>query len=151
MGQRDVWDRDRARARRQMRPGALVAGFLVAAALLAGCGSSDSGSADKNTTTTSTTAKVTTTTAASTSSGPNTTMSTAPTTAGGATTTAPSNGLHPGDPCSLEEGSADCIDPEGDGTGVYLIGGADCIATLPDPALCADLDGDGHAGYPDAG
>ena len=29
--------------------------------------------------------------------------------------------------------------------------GADCIANSPDPALCADLDGDGHAGYPDAG
>ena len=34
---------------------------------------------------------------------------------------------------------------------VYLIGGGDCIAAVPDPAICADLDGDGYAGYPDAG
>jgi hypothetical protein len=34
---------------------------------------------------------------------------------------------------------------------VYLIGGGDCMATSPDPGLCADLDGDGIAGYPDSG
>src|SRR4051794_24130722 len=117
---------------------AALGALALAGVLLVGCGSSDSGSADKTTTTAKPAA--TTTTAASTTSGPNTTMATAPsTTAGGATTTtAPSNGLKPGDECSLEEGSADCIDPEGDGTGVYLIGGADCIASSPDPALCAD-------------
>jgi hypothetical protein len=61
-----------------------------------------------------------------------------------------SDGLSPGDPCSLEEGSPDCIDPDGDGEGVYLLGGADCVASAPDVALCADLDGDGYAGYPDS-
>ncbi|HMJ74755.1 MAG TPA: hypothetical protein VK507_02225 [Iamia sp.] len=61
-----------------------------------------------------------------------------------------SNGLEPGDPCSLEEGSPDCIDPDGDGEGVYLLGGADCVASAPDVSLCADLDGDGYAGYPDS-
>ncbi|HEX7131978.1 MAG TPA: hypothetical protein VF228_05350, partial [Iamia sp.] len=61
-----------------------------------------------------------------------------------------SNGLSPGDPCSLEEGSPDCIDPDGDGEGVYLLGGADCVASAPDVSLCEDLDGDGYAGYPDS-
>jgi hypothetical protein len=61
-----------------------------------------------------------------------------------------SGGLSPGDPCSLEEGSPDCIDPDGDGEGVYLLGGADCVASAPDVASCEDLDGDGYAGYPDS-
>ncbi|HEY8058188.1 MAG TPA: hypothetical protein VID94_05530 [Acidimicrobiales bacterium] len=59
--------------------------------------------------------------------------------------------LEPGDPCSPEEGLADCIDPDGDGNYVYLIGGGDCVSVRPDPSTCADLDGDGIAGYPDAG
>jgi hypothetical protein len=33
---------------------------------------------------------------------------------------------------------------------VYLIDGGDCISVRPDPATCADLDGDGIAGYPDS-
>ena len=46
----------------------------------------------------------------------------------------------------------DCIDPDGDGQYVYLIGGADCIDNNPgNPAICEDLDGDGQAGYPDGG
>jgi hypothetical protein len=60
------------------------------------------------------------------------------------------NGLSPGDPCSLEEGSPDCIDPDGDGEGVYLLDGADCVAMYADAGFCEDLDGDGHAGYPDS-
>lgn len=56
----------------------------------------------------------------------------------------------PGSPCALGS-SPDCIDPLRTGQGVYLIGGADCMASLPDPALCIDLDGDGLAGYPDYG
>lgn len=65
--------------------------------------------------------------------------------------TAPPPTLTPGAPCTLGT-DPDCIDPYGDGTGTYLIGGADCIATFPDsPGLCSDLDGDGHAGYPDSG
>ncbi len=56
----------------------------------------------------------------------------------------------PGEPCSLEEGLPDCIDPDGDGEGTYLLGGAECIAQWPDtPSYCEDLDGDGYAGYPD--
>lgn len=56
----------------------------------------------------------------------------------------------PGAAC--EPGShADCIDPEGDGTYVWLIGGADCMASPVGGPMCADLDGDGHAGYPDQG
>ncbi len=46
----------------------------------------------------------------------------------------------------------DCIDPDGDGWGVYLINGGNCMATMPDsPGLCSDLDRDGYAGYPDTG
>ena len=57
----------------------------------------------------------------------------------------------PGAPCQL--GSfTDCIDPDGDGEGTYLLDGADCMATFPgSPGLCTDLDGDGYAGYPDSG
>jgi hypothetical protein len=57
----------------------------------------------------------------------------------------------PGAACSL--GSyPDCIDPDGDGQGTYLIGGAECMADLNlAPSLCEDLDGDGRAGYPDSG
>jgi hypothetical protein len=122
----------------------------LAAAFLAGCGSS--GGSDEATTTepqvVTTTAAETTTTGGATS----TTAAGATTTAGGgtATSTEPANGLKPGDACSLEEGSPDCIDPDGDGEGTYLIGGAACMNDSPDPALCADLDGDGYAGYPDS-
>jgi len=122
----------------------------LAALFLAGCGSSGGGSDEATTTEAqfvTTTEAETTTTAATTTTG-----AIATTTAGGgtATTTEPANGLEPGEPCSLEEGSPDCIDPEGDGEGVYLIGGGACIADQPDPATCSDLDGDGYAGYPDS-
>lgn len=57
----------------------------------------------------------------------------------------------PGSACELGS-DPDCIDPDGDGDGTYLIGGAECMAALVDaPSLCADLDGDGRAGYPDSG
>ena len=56
-----------------------------------------------------------------------------------------------GDDCQLG-GLPDCIDPDGDGQGTYLKGGAACMANLPSaPELCSDLDGDGTAGYPDSG
>lgn len=59
--------------------------------------------------------------------------------------------LLPGDGCNLGS-TPDCIDPDGDGIGTYLIGGADCVASFPDDlGLCEDLDGDGVAGFPDAG
>ncbi len=63
------------------------------------------------------------------------------------TTTAPA--LVPGQPCSPGS-SPDCIDPEGDGSYVYLIGGGECMASPIAGGECADLDGDGHAGYPDS-
>ena len=125
---------------------------------VAGCGtsggdggtsSSDASASDVPVTdqpTTTTEAPTTTSTAAA-------TTSTAPATTapvGSTTSTEPSNGLSPGDPCSLEEGSPDCIDPDGDGQGTYLIGGAACMANAPDPSSCTDLDGDGKAGYPDS-
>jgi hypothetical protein len=58
-------------------------------------------------------------------------------------------GPTPGSPCALGS-NPDCIDPDGDGQGTYLIGGATCVATFPESiGLCSDLDGDGRAGYPD--
>lgn len=58
----------------------------------------------------------------------------------------------PGEPCDLGS-DRDCVDPEGDGQGTYLVGGGDCMDTFaPDSTgLCSDLDGDGYAGYPDSG
>lgn len=84
-----------------------------------------------------------------------TTTTAPPTTTTTTTTTSPpptvtADTLDPGESCSPEEGLPDCIDPEGDGTYVYLIDGGDCISVRPDPATCADLDGDGIAGYPDS-
>jgi hypothetical protein len=121
---------------------ALVA---VAALALVGCGDDE----DAPETTTTTTTEATTTTSSTTTS-----TTEAPTTSE-STTTVPGGGgeagdLQPGDPCSLEEGVPDCIDPDGDGEGTYLLDGAGCIAGSPDPALCTDLDGDGYAGYPDS-
>jgi len=87
-----------------------------------------------------------------TSSVETTTSTTAEPQATTTSTTEGEAGLEPGDPCSLEEGDPDCIDPDNDGEGTYLIGGAECMATFADsPELCTDLDGDGVAGYPDSG
>lgn len=134
--------------------------MVLVAFFLAGCSSKGSGSDEASSTTaasstsastTSSTSSTTTseaTTAPPPTSPPTTVATTKPPVA---TTTAPgSNGLKPGDPCSLEEGSVDCVDPDGDGNGVYLTDGAACMATHPDPSMCADLDGDGVAGYPDS-
>jgi hypothetical protein len=112
--------------------------IVAVLAFLVLSGGDDEDPDDTTTTSTTTTAPTTTTT---------TTTSTPP-----ATTAAPSNGLAPGEACSPEEGSPDCIDPEGDGSYTYLVGGAQCLAENPDsPAICSDLDGDGRAGYPDSG
>ncbi len=128
-----------------------VVALALAAVFVAGCSSSGSESPEATTTTkaeaTTTKAEAATTTTAA---GKTTT-----TKAEAATTTTdpsvdPETGLKPGDECSPEEGSPDCIDPDGDGTFTYLIAGNDCIASAPDPSLCEDLDGDGYAGYPDS-
>ena len=120
----------------------------VAGLVLLGC-SDDDGAASSSATTT---ARPTST--SPTSAVPETTASTPPTTssttAAPTSTSAPIPTTVPGSPC-VEGSSRDCIDPFGDGVFVYLIGGGDCIAAVPDPAICADLDGDGYAGYPDAG
>jgi len=125
------------------------AAFGLAVLVLAGCSSGGSDTPDGATTTK---AEAVTTTAAK--AGPTTTAAPTTTTtkAPAATTTDPSvdpvTGLKPGDPCSLDEDVPDCIDPDGDGKGVYLIAGNDCMASAPDVALCEDRDGDGYAGYP---
>lgn len=132
------------------------AAFGLAVLLLAGCSSGGSEKDETSTTkaeaVTTTKAEVTTTTAAATTT--TAAKGTTTTTAAATTTTDPSvdpeTGLKPGDPCSLEEGVPDCIDPDGDGEGTYLIAGNDCMASAPDVALCEDLDGDGYAGYPDS-
>lgn len=68
-----------------------------------------------------------------------------------ATTAPPATTPTPGQPCALGT-DPDCIDPDQDGEGVYLVGGASCIESFPDsPGLCSDNDGDGAAGYPDSG
>lgn len=120
--------------------------LAMAALLLAGCSGSSGGGSDAPATTSTTTkaAVTTTTSAATTTAGPTTT--TKPGTTTSTTAAEPSNGLEPGDPCSIEEGSPDCIDTDDDGEGTYLIGGADCIATAADPAVCEDTDGNGLAG-----
>jgi hypothetical protein len=121
---------------------------VLAFVLLSG-GDDDEDPDDTTTTSSATTAPTTTSTTSTTTSTTTTTTTTAPP----ATTVAPTaNALAPGDPCSPEEGSPDCIDPEGDGSYTYLIGGAQCLAENPGgPAICSDLDGDGRAGYPDSG
>ena len=59
--------------------------------------------------------------------------------------------LVPGGSCALGS-HPDCIDPDGNGAGIYLLFGADCMADFPDaPGLCSDLNQDGIAGYPDSG
>lgn len=71
--------------------------------------------------------------------------------AGGTTTTTAADDLVPGQACELGS-NPDCIDPDEDGEGTYLIGGADCLEAYVDSqTMCTDLDGDGRAGYPDSG
>ena len=97
------------------------------------------------------------TTDTTTSSAPTTTL--APTTTSAVATTV-DHGGHvttskpvPAFGAACQLGSLpDCIDPDGDGQGVYLQGGAACMQAFKDsPGLCSDLDGDGKAGYPDSG
>ena len=127
---------------------------------LAGC----SGISDESTDTTTSSKATAPVTTPTTSPAPTTTVppTTVPPTTVPPTTTGPTTspsgvtpptgapGFTPGQDCAA--GSApDCIDPEGDGTFVYLIGGADCMASPLSESACADLDGDGFAGYPDRG
>ena len=128
--------------------------IALACLLSAGCGISSNENAAVSSTTTMTTASD----APSTTAGPTTTNApsiTAPptTTAPTATPTTATPGPAYGSPCELGS-HPDCIDPDGDGGGVYLRGGALCMDELAPtlgPGICTDLDGDGRAGYPDAG
>jgi hypothetical protein len=130
---------------------AALAGMAVAVLILLGVlavlvlGGDD----DEPATTTTSTSTTTTTTSSTTSTTTSTTTTTT-TTAPPATTVPPTTAapaLVPGDPCTLGSDN-DCIDPDGDGQGSYLIDGGDCISVRPDPADCADFDGDGVAGGP---
>ena len=126
-----------------------AAALLVGAlAFAAGCGSDGDGG------TTTTTGSPTTVTTVSTTT--STVAAASTTTGGGApspSSTAPANTLPvlvPGQPCAPGS-DPDCIDPEGTGDYVYLIGGAACMASPIGGPMCTDLDGDGYAGYPDSG
>jgi hypothetical protein len=58
--------------------------------------------------------------------------------------------LKPGDQCTPGD-HRDCVDPDRDGVGEYLIDGGDGIEALaPYVESCFDLNGDGVAGYPDS-
>ena len=123
-----------------------LVGAVVLVLGMAACGSDGDDDVESGTTTTA--GAVTTTTAPGTgTSGPAPTGRRRATAVPDATAT-PQNY---GDACAL--GSLpDCIDPDGDGQGTYLQGGADCVRRFADsPELCNDLDGDGTAGYPDSG
>jgi hypothetical protein len=125
---------------------------LGSLALFAGCGGSDGDGGDTSTITTE--ATIATTTTVPTTVTTSTTVPTTVTTAGGGvTTSSPANtlpALIPGRPCTPGS-DPDCVDPDGTGQYVYLIGGAQCMAGPLAGPLCSDLDGDGRAGYPDSG
>ena len=123
--------------------------------LSAGCGvSGDDEAADSSTTVVATASDASSTTAdatTTTTTEPSTTTTTTPrtTTTTATATTVPAYGSS----CVLGS-HPDCIDPEGDGQGTFLQGGAACMAEMAPtlgPGICTDLDGDGRAGYPDAG
>ena len=120
---------------------AMAAIVLVFGAVACG----DDGDTDTTTSSAPTTTAAVTTAVAPTTVAP-------PTTAGVQTTVTTAKPAPAfGSACQL--GSLpDCIDPDGDGAGVYLQGGAACMQAFKDsPGLCSDLDGDGKAGYPDSG
>jgi len=84
-------------------------------------------------------------TAPTTSSTTNTTVAT--TTTSSSTTTSTTLALVAGQPCTAGI-DRDCIDPEENGSYVYLPGGAACLESTEDPRDCADNDGDGRPGPP---
>jgi hypothetical protein len=128
--------------------------LVGALALLAGCSGSEDGRDAGTTTTTAATTTVTTpvpgptvTTDPPTTDRPPSSETTVPN--GSVPPTTVPN-LVPGEPCTAGS-DPDCIDPFGDGSFVYLIGGAACMSSPVGGAMCADLDRDGRAGYPDRG
>ena len=128
---------------------------MLVAGVLAGCSSSGGGA---TATSTSSSAPPTTpipgvTQPLATVPGPTVTLPpgvTVPTVASDGSVPPTTVYLVAGQPCAPGS-DPDCIDPEGDGTYVFLIGGAACMAGPLSGLSCSDLDGDGRAGYPDRG
>ena len=135
----------------------LLCATLVAITVLTGCGSEGpdggGGSSAPTVTGSTSTGEVTTTTddaPAVPPSAATTPRMTAPFTVPPPTTSSTALAPVPGQPCTPGS-SPDCIDPEGDGSYVYLLGGAGCTASPIAGGSCGDLDGDGRAGCPDSG
>jgi hypothetical protein len=126
---------------------ATIALALVALLALGACSDDESSSP--------TSTAPTPTSAAPTSAVP-TTATSSPTSSATSSTASPSTTIayDPGEVCTLGT-NPDCIDPNDTGEGVYLIGGAACMAAAREnatsTAICIDLDRDGRAGYPDRG
>ena len=126
----------------------LLCATLVAITVLTGCGSEGpdggGGSSAPTVTGSTSTGEVTTTTddaPAVPPSAATTPRMTAPFTVPPPTTSSTALAPVPGQPCTPGS-SPDCIDPEGDGSYVYLLGGAGCTASPIAGGSCGDLGGD---------
>jgi hypothetical protein len=130
---------------------ATIALALVAVLALGAC-SDDESSSPTSTTPTPTSAAPTSAVPTTATSSPTSSATSAPTSSTASTST--TIAYDPGEVCTLGT-NPDCIDPNDTGEGVYLIGGAACMAAARDnatsTAICIDLDRDGRAGYPDRG
>ena len=84
-----------------------------------------------------------------------TTTTLPPSTTAAPTSVPPSSdvaGGAPGAPCDPAGGDPDCTDQTSDGTFRIVEGFAQCVADSDgDTGICADLDGDGNATFPDSG
>jgi hypothetical protein len=126
-----------------------LAAVLVAASLVVLGACTD----DEATSPTTVASPATTVATTASTSAPTTDTTSAPTTSA-TEPPPPTIAYDPGEPCTLGT-NPDCIDPNETGEGVFLIGGADCMAAArqndSSTAICIDLDRDGRAGYPDRG